>query len=194
MIDWSSIRPVLVAQITSIATDPLPSPSPAWSAEWADRHRDYISPDQEIGLYLKVTSCVTVNEDEDRYDTDDAGNVLLTQVGLRRFVLNIQAEVSEDEDGKWALQTLERIRTRVRRPAVLDALLDVNVALIEAGNAQNISATFDKRVWSIATLDVTFTAAVNDTDPIPVGSIAHVVISSSIDGALSNLTNEDIPS
>lgn len=189
MIDWSAISPVLVHVFTSIAVDQRPAPSPAWTAEWSDRHRDYIHPEQELALYLKVTSCVTIGEDEDRVDDDG----YVTQTGLRRFVLNLQAEVSEDQDNKSAIQTLERIRTRLRRQSVIDALLGVDVALVEVGTTQNVSATFDKRVWSIGNLDVTFCAAVNDTDPVPVGWIERVVLSSNIQGALSNFENEEIP-
>lgn len=189
MIDWSAICPVLVQVFTSIAADQLAAPAPSWKAEWSDRHRDYVHPGQELALYLKVTSCVTIGEDEDRYDDD--GNV--TQTGLRRFVLNVQAEVTEDADSKSAIQTLERIRTRLRRQSVLDALLDVDVALVEVGTTQNVSSTFDKRVWSIGNLDVTFCAAVNDTDPVPVGWIERVVLSSNVQGALSNFNNEEIP-
>lgn len=186
MMNWTDICPALVSVFTSIAVDDA---SGTWKAEWSDRHRDYISPEQGLALYLKVTSCVTIGEDEDRYDDDDS----VTQTGLRRFILNVQADVAEDQDNRSALQTLERIRTRLRRRAVLDALLDVNVALVEVGNTQNVSATFDSRVWSIGSLDVTFCAAVNDTDPVPVGRIERVVMTSNVRGALSNLTNEETP-
>lgn len=114
--------------------------------------------------------------------------------------MNVQSEVAEDEDEQWAMQTLERIRTRLRRRSVLDALLAVDVALIEVGTAQNVSTGFDGRVWSIGNLDVTFCAAVNDTDPIPTGWIERVVLSSRVRDAggnvlppPSNFTNETIP-
>lgn len=205
MIAWSDICPVLVQVFTSIATDQVAVP---WKAEWADRHRDYVHPEQELALVLKVTSCVNIGEDEDRYGFDKTPvegedeedwpeDLYLNQVGLRRFIVNVQAEVTEDTDSKFAIATLERVRTRIRRPDVLDALEDVNVALIEAGTTQNISAAFDKRIWSIASLDVTFCAAVNDDGLTngsgPVGWIERVVISTNIRGSLTQITNEEIP-
>ena len=197
MVNWSEICPVLKQVFTTLATDQLESPSPEWRAEWHDRHCDYNHPEQELALYLRVTSCVGIGEDETRYDEvveDDAVvDVTERQCGLRRFVLNVQAELTETEDGKSAINTLERIRTRLRRTSILGELLDVDVALVEVGSVQNISLTFDSRAWSVASMDVTFCAAVNDSDPVPTGWIERIVISSDVDGASTQLTDEELP-
>lgn len=189
MLNWSAICPALIQAFTAAASDQPESPAPPWTAEWADRARTLMHPDVGLALTLRVTSCVTINEDEDRIDADGVE----TQCGLRRFVVNVRAESTEDEDAASALQAVERVRTRIRRRKIADALLAVDVALIEVGSTQNVSATFDGRVWSIASLDVTFCAAINDTDPVPTGVIARVVLTTAITDSPTQLDHVEIP-
>lgn len=187
MMRWDEINPALVSLFTSLAVDqPAPTPpaqTPDWQAAWGERRREFVHPGQRQELLLKVTSCVSVGEDESRTDYDDeAEDVFETITGNRRFVLQVQARVLEHEDDLWAMQTLERLRTRLQWRSSLDALLAVNVALVEVRQAIKASATYDKRVWSIANMDVVLASSVNDANPIPVGWIEHVNLEAKIRG------------
>lgn len=189
MIDWNAIEPALVDVLTSIATAQPETPAPAWRAEWADRPRDLIHPDVGFALVLRVTSVTPIHEDEDRYDEDGTE----TQCGQRRIILNVQVESSENLSTESALNTLERIRTRIRRRSSLAKLAAVDVALIEVGATQNVSARYDGRIWSIGSLDITLCAAVNDTDPVPAGFIQRVVVTTDVQGTLTQLDHVELP-
>jgi hypothetical protein len=72
------------------------------------------------------------------------------------------------------MQTLERVRTRLRWRSSLDRLLSVQVSLIDILPALKASAVIDKRIWSIGNMDVIFGTVACDEDPIPVGWIEHI--------------------
>jgi hypothetical protein len=173
VVDWSTVAPALRALFSSLA---LNAPvTPEFLARWTDKSAELVHPEVGKELTLKVTSVVGIGEDERRYvEVDD--DVQESIVGHRRFVIQVRVDSfdhSEDES-RWCWSMIERIRTRLRRRSSIDALLAVNVALVEVGSAIDASLTFDKRRVNAALMDVTMAAAFTDTDPVPVGWIEHV--------------------
>lgn len=167
-IDWSTIKPALVTLFGKLAVTPIED-VPEFHAQWRNRRdaSEVVSPDYEQNLTLQITSCVGIGEDQRQYITE--GEQLWEEItGLRRFTLNLRSEVSEYEDTEWALGTLERIRTSLKLRSSIDALLAVNVGIIRATDASDISRRSDGRVLSAGSMDVFLytTAFVRGTDPI----------------------------
>lgn len=180
MIGWSTIRPVLIAVITEIGADTTRSQQ-NFTAGWKDLKRGIIHPEQRLELLLKVTSVVGIGEDETRREMVD-GVFVETQVGQRKFVLQVQASVPvpADPDAQLAFAATERIRTRIRRPRIIQQLLDAEIAFHKCGPALPTPYKDGDRVVDCATLDITFGTVVNDEDPIPASWIESVVVTSHI--------------
>lgn len=196
-VHWSTIKPAILSLLTDVAVDQITSAggvhellkTPKWNAEWGARRVQFIHPLQKQALYAKVTSCVAVGWDDTAFVELDTGLAVglpasgITDVfeqtsGLRKFVLNLQSWVLEEDDERWAIAVLERVRTYTDFTSSRARLLAVNVDLTDCGPSRDISKTIDKKVWSIGSMDITLTACVNAVDPIPVGWIERVILTS----------------
>lgn len=189
MIGWTNINPVLLATFTEIGQSLAITNTRDFAAEWKEGPRSATHPEQRFSLLLKVTSVVGIGTDETIYenvpedstDPDDAsylGQMRATQVGQRKFTLQVQIESPEHTDAFWAMAHTERIRTALRRPRIIDALNDVDVAIIEIRQAVKASFKDGSRKVSAASMDITFGTVANDVDPIPTGWIEAITITS----------------
>jgi hypothetical protein len=189
VVAWSAIKPALITLFTDLALTQVAADEddankyPRWEAEWEGRKKAHISPQYHQALWLKVTSVIGVGVDETRYadiTTDDGPDLSATQSGLRRIILQVQSRCTEyEDDGSiWCMQTLERIRTRLRRPSSLAALDAVGCSLIKLERAIDVSFKSDQHIWSAGNLDVVLGCAVNDTDPVPAGWIERIELTS----------------
>lgn len=195
MIGWSTINPVLLELFRECAVNTA-LPQTKFKAEWRDRPASFIDPDQKLGLLLKITSVAEIGEDETRYD-DEMGSA---QTGQRKFTLQVQAIVVENTDDNWCMATLERVRMRLRRPRNLERLHDVEVSHIKTGPAIPVVFKDKGRVYSSGTMDIVFGAVAYEDDPITVGWIQYLVISShlrDVDGtelaAGQQMVNVEVP-
>lgn len=182
MIGWTTINPVLLDVFRECALDTARS-GDKFKAEWKDRPASFMDPAQKLALLLKVTNVAELAEDETRYDETTTGGITTvtsSQTGQRKFTLQVQALVPEQTDEQWCMATLERVRMRLRRPRVLEQLLDVDVALISCGPAIPVQFKDKGRVFSSGTMDVVFGAVANEDDPISSGWIQYLVISSHV--------------
>lgn len=216
--DWITINPVIVSVFTGIAVDQVLTPgavddvnNPAFVAEWKDRKRQFINPIYNQALYLKVTTVQGIGWDESRLAMLDTGvraggnangiyNLFETRCGLRKFNLQVQSWCLEDDDTISSSQTIERIRTGLGFDRIIQQLLDVNVDITDSGTSRDMAANWDKRRWSISSIDVTMTAAVNDTDTVPLGYIGQILLTSHAQAAAGtdlpippNVVDEAIP-
>lgn len=199
--DWATINPALIALFTAIAVDQEePEADDAWSAEWKDRRREYIHPVFEQSLYLKVTTVAGMGEANIRYRYDEAENTLYEQACMqRRFTLQLQSVVTENEDALLAIQTLERVATRLQWQTSIDALRAVEVSVLDILPARDVSYTRDKRMLSVAVMDVILAASSVDENPIPIGWIERILLTTqfSREGTLlpspPNVEDELIP-
>lgn len=184
---WTSINPVLIEVFTSLIREP---DATDWQARWKEQKEgaEFVNPIQQGSLQLKVTSCVDIGWDEQRKEwhepNDGSGvkqaNLYENSCGNRRFALEVTAEATEHTDEVWAMQMLERIRTRIWREGPSQRLLDVNVALIEMTPSQKATVTKGKRRISVGVATCMFAAAVNELDPVPIGWIERILLTSQV--------------
>ena len=203
---WQEINPVIISLISDLLRKPA---AYDWNAEWSERSEAnrMIHPKQGGALYLKITSCVGVGGGENVREMltfDNADGVPVTDLyevnyDIHRFNLQVQAWETEHSDAHWAFETLETLRTRLGWASSLRRLLAVNVDLTDIGTATKISQTINKRRWSIGSMDLTFTAVFSELDPVPVGWIERIVLTShaQVEGSdmplPPNVTNDVIP-
>jgi len=178
VLDWSTISPALIGLFSGLAFE---LQSPAFSAEWAGRSKSYTHPAVKTDLILKVRSIQDVGEDETRIVEVDIGGTptdVPAQIGNRRIILEVRVESQESTDSLWAWQTVERIRTRLRRQSSLDALDALNFAIVRTGAAVSVPTTKDRRSWSVASMDITFAARFQDAEAEAANWIQSVEITS----------------
>lgn len=193
-IGWTDINPVLIRIFTTLATN-TDQLADGFRAEWKEGKRGFTSPTQKLSLLLKVTTVAPIGEDETRYDS----SMLVAQTGQRRVTLQVQAVVPEHTDEHWAMAAMSRIQTRIRRPAVIEELLGLDVGIIDVGKAVKISFKDGGRVVSSATMDIVFSmVAYDQEDTVAAGWIQYLVMSSHLsDGTLladgQQMVNVEIP-
>lgn len=194
---WKAIRLGLIDVFTFCAADQITSPggihlpfeTPAWSAEWKDRRITMIHPGQGFALYLKINTITGRGWDDYAWEMLDTGLVAgeaptgifdsyEVSSGLRRFTLQAQCWSLEETDDHNSSDIIERLRTRMYWQRNIDKLLEVNVDCSDILNSRDMTATIDRKRFSITALDFVFTACVVETDPIPTGYIEHVIITS----------------
>ena len=179
MIGWSDINPVLLDVFRDAAIDRTKA-SGKFQAEWRDQPAKFIDPDQRLALRLRVTSVSGIGQDDTRTEQDDDGNLIETQTGQRKFTLQVQAITPEQTDSGWALNAVERARTRVRSRRVVDRLLELEVDVIDCGPSFPQPFKDGGRIFSSATMDVFFGCTASEDDPVPVGWIQYLVITSQL--------------
>lgn len=187
-IGWTDINPVLVEVFTEIARDTTNLTS-GFSAEWKEGPRAFTSPQQGFSLLLKVISVSGIGEDETRREMVD-DEIIETQVGQRRFTLQVQVIFPNHTDEQWAFAVTERIRTRLMRPRIIARLHAVDVAVHRVQQAVKVSFKDHGRIVSAANMDVMMGTVVNDTDDIPAGWIQYVVAT----GHLQDTSGDELPS
>jgi hypothetical protein len=195
VINWSEVSPALVSLFSDLA---FPGINPAFLAQWHNRSREQVSDKTATAVLLRVTNTKEVGEDETRYEDGD-GVLLPTQVGQRLVTLEIRVESYENTDTHWAWATVERIRSRLRRPSSLERLRLVNCALVRTGPALGLPEPRDGHMTSIAVMDVVLTAAFADPDEAA-GWIERIELTSHLThapdvnaAAALNVTGELLP-
>jgi hypothetical protein len=181
MIGWTDINPVFLEVFTECALDRTRI-AQGFTAAWADRSASFIQPEQKLSLQLRVTRVAGLGEDETRSEestVDGTTTVTEGQTGQRKVTLQAQAIVPEHTDEQWAMATMERVRMRLRKPSIIERLLDLEVSLIEIRDAIAVNGVKDRgRLLSVATMEIVFGAVANEDDPIAAGWIQYLVISS----------------
>lgn len=134
-------------------------------------------------LEFRITACTGIGEDDWRYSADsDPTQQLLTVCGQRSFTLQVKCTSYDAANTSMAPWFLERIYTRLSRPASLAAMAALDVAWCEAGPTLDLgqSISEEERIFSIGVKDFMFTAAVNDADDAdsPQATIQHVNLTS----------------
>jgi hypothetical protein len=180
MIGWTDINPVLIEIFTEAAIDSTRL-SEGFTAEWKEGPVGIVHTGQSLALQLKVTRVSAIGEDETRRSEATVDGLLVvteSQSGQRKFTLQVQAIVPAHTDDQWSMATLERVRMRLRRPRIIDRLLDLDVALIRIDDAVKASIKDRGRVVSVSVMDVVFGAVAHEDDPVPMGWVQYLVISS----------------
>lgn len=177
MIGWTEIRPLLIEVFTECARHPG-FLAEAFAASFAERGRGMDHPEQRASVLLRVMSCVGVGEDETRGEM--VGDDLIETVsGQRTVTLQVQVRCPVADDERHAMAMIERIRTRLARRRVIQRLLDAEIAIQRCGASVTLPNFKDRgHVVDVANMDVMLGMVASEDDPIPVGWVQYIVLSS----------------
>ena len=159
-IAWDTIRPVMLDLFEDIG---------GLQTVWLDKRRPYIDPKGQAITLLRVRATNSIGVDDRRFE--DLGfpipdpTMQESQNGNRRASFDIRVESFRQDDDRFAYNAISDIRTRLGWLSSLARLRAVNVALVRAGQAIDISnIIIDDRVTSVATLDLILTIGITDPD------------------------------
>jgi hypothetical protein len=180
---WTTIAPALLAAVQGIALQPS---DPLWVAEWQDEQRTFGSPTAQVKVFLEVTSCAPVF-DATRTTADGLGSPIQTAHAIREFVLNVQVKSYDSTYAFWAFEYAERIRTRMNRDTVLEALAAVETKFLRASPITRLEYNEDGHAIKVANLDLFMRAGFVDEAESGIGWIDSVALTSKLrkpDGTL----------
>lgn len=133
------------------------------------------------------------------HEDESATQVLPTVVGNREFLVTIRAVGRSQAGNSRGQYWIERLRASLKKPSVLLAFQDANIAVVNAGPTAQYDAPFDNRVESIAAMEVRFATTIAETDE-PVDAIAAARLTSHVADAVGeelpappNLEDYEIP-
>lgn len=115
----------------------------------------------------------TIQIPGDTYEPDPAhpdlrlGGVITTNTGVRALTVQIKVECFDSSDGKAAWPILEKVRTRMGLPTVIDALAEAGIAIqtIGASHPAEYDDANGRRV-SVAFFEIVFNGSdAEDDDP-----------------------------
>jgi len=185
---WNTILPGLAALLASLTGLQITK---------TDMPQKVTDSTLKAQLEFRITSCVGIGEDEWRYVADtDPTQQHLTICGHRAFTLQVKCTSYDATNTNMAPWYLERIYTRLSRPANLAAMDPLGVAWTDAGPTLDLGQVIseEERIFSIGVKDFMFTAVVNDadTDPAddPQATIQHVNLTSN---TLNNVDGTPLP-
>lgn len=177
MIDWTTLEPGLVVVFTAL--------SGVAATRWEGAPGPYPNPLDGTTCDLSVISVVGMGQDELRYARpaepaeDDgldpwggvAAPLVETAVGWREIVVRAKVMSAYQSPGSAARVYLERIRDRLRWSDVNGALRALGLGFNEIAASTDLSQVLDKRMRSIAAIDIRFNAISEAVNPTGVPSI-----------------------
>jgi hypothetical protein len=134
-------------------------------------------------ISFSIISVKSIGNDELRYafdpDADENESMSVTVCGNREFTLGIRFEGFDHGFERAAAWYLERIFTRLSRPASAAALRAVECSWVGASPFVNLNATIsdEDRIFSRGQRDFSFITVVNDADddPADIGGFIETV-------------------
>jgi hypothetical protein len=155
--NWALVRPALLAAVQTV-TGLSTGGRVAWKgSKEASVMRAYPRVD------LSVRSIVSVGDEVRKVVRDDGAKDVAVS-GPRRFVWSIRIESDSQTDAVSALTYEERIRTRLNRPAMGDAMRAVGVSIAEIQASQTVDFKLQDRELSVCVIDVLMNGVSNDAD------------------------------
>ncbi len=186
MIDWTTVEPGLVTIFTAL--------SGVAATRWEGAAAGMPNPAEGVTVDLSVVSVVGVGRDELLYrrpspETEDVDGLdpwggvapLLTETarGWREVVVRAKVTSAYQSPSASARVFLERIRDRLRWSDVRQALGALGLGFCDIAGSVDISRVIDKRMRSIAAIDIRFNSIPHETSPTGVPSIETVTYGSS---------------
>lgn len=137
---------------------------------WRDRERQFVrpvdSPDrQDAGVLCQLHAFATRQIGVDEYRqafNSGTQKIDITQAGIREFTVSCLVESYDQSDGRQALEYTERIRSCIRRPAVLEMLRAVGLTCYDVSNSTDFAHFEDDHEVSSASIDLMFSYANNE--------------------------------
>ncbi len=152
---WGQIRPLIVELVQK---------STGITTVWRDRERPFVEDTSQTIVLLHVISNRQIHEDF-RYTYNAESNKLdITQCQTNAFVVSVFVHSYDEQDESQAVARLDRVRAFFnRRWEIGDQLRDLNVACFDVSDIRDLSDIENDRAVSKATLDLSFSYAVNLT-------------------------------
>lgn len=170
--NWNNIRRGLKEVIESI--DGLDH---AGAVEWSDS-AEASAMRKLPRIDLSVKALQGFGNDETRRDVDpDTGDMTTSIYGHRRLTFSIRVE-SDQATGAEPLTIADRLRVRLMRDSVIEAMRNEKLALAGFAPTQVIDFKRDGRALCVAVLDVFLNAAEIDIDDTASGAFDRVVADS----------------
>lgn len=178
MIDWEAIEPALVTIFTAL--------SGVAATRWEGAPGMMPNPADGTTCDLSVISVVGIGHDELLHRRPDANTppgvgldpwggstpaLVETARGWREIVIRAKVTSAHQSPGYAARVFLERIRDRLRWSDVRTALRDVGLGFNQIAASVDLSQVIDKRMRSIAAIDVRFNAISEAINPAGMPSI-----------------------
>lgn len=157
---YASLAPFLATTITNIALDVA---DPLFKVVYRDQKRPFVAPSKAVEIVLRVTSSRDVTTEERYTFTPGPVASLSSKMhGIREFTLNVQARSYDLTFARWAIEYLERIRTRIQRRSVRDLMIAQNVVHYGSSPITDAEGKEDGQALSIGNLDLFMRAGFED--------------------------------
>lgn len=171
MIDWSAVRPPLLALIKSLAE--------LDQCVWADQAIPMIATSQQAIGKVSLNGAETLTQKEETrfqpVDPDDPTSKLRQTVRMvQRITIRIRVESEFQGDAKTAENYLERLRGRWGRWSVVQSLSAIGFGFVEMTGTQTPNVPKDGHILSVAVADARFIVGSVDTDPTLYDSIESI--------------------
>lgn len=175
---WSEINPVLIKVLTDVAANPQKGKQ-GFTAEFYEGPLGFINDRQDQALYLKVMALRGVGTP---YVNHVEGNGIYTEEVVSNviFTLQVQAHVLERTDEHWSMATLMRVRNGLYFPSVRAQFSKVNMSVQDVLPAVKATAFFEGRSHNIANMDVMISTVMTSSDPVPMGWIQKIDLTSHV--------------
>jgi hypothetical protein len=197
---WATLAPFIKTTITGLALDVA---DPLWTgAKFRDQKRPFISPTLGAEIVIRIAqSRVVAGDERATFTPGSPGSLSIAMHGIREFTVNVQAKSHKLEYAGWCHEYLERIRTRIMRRSVRDAMLVQNLICYEAGPIIELEGKEDGAALSVGSLDLFMRAGFVDTAETGQNWIETIELTSHVsdeggteyEQPAGNFTNEIMP-
>jgi len=158
--NWPVIRPAILSAVVS-ATGLAPS-----CVFWKGSKEEAGWTSGGVVAKCNILSPGQFGRDESRakYDPNTQTRTV-TNSGARKFTLSVRFETQDGSDSGVALVYADRLRTRIRRRSIADALLAAEVSVATMNDTQTFDGIrMQGRIISVAAMDLIMNGVENDVD------------------------------
>lgn len=151
MINWAVINPALISLFQDLGG--------GIQTIWVDKKRPFIDPVLQRVCLLRVRNSMSIGVDDRRFQDLELPKpdptLVEKQAGHRRVNLDVRIESFNHDDDRFAFDTAESIRSKLRFMSSLDRLRALNIALIRISDTADFpNMVQDQRVTSVAVIEV----------------------------------------
>lgn len=198
---WATLAPFIKTTLTGLALDVA---DPLWTGvKFRDQKRPFVSPTVKAEIVIRIAQSRRIAGGERATFTPGSpGSLSIAMHGVREFTVNVQAKSYRLEYAGWAHEYLERIRTRIERQSVRDAMLVQSLVCHDVGPIIELEGKEDGAALSVGSLDLFMRAGFVDTAETSQNWIETIELTSHVsdeggteyEQPAGNFTNEIMPS
>lgn len=155
--DLASIQEAVVAWVTASLPATIPI---SWAGEPGTMQAKLPARIELDG----PTMIVPIGQDWLMHEDASATEVTPTVVGNRELTIVVRAIGRSSAPNSRGQFWIERLRASLKKPSVLAAFQEANIAIVNAGPTAQYNAPNDNRVESIAAMEVRFATTISEAD------------------------------